>query len=231
MLSDFIQKHERLIIVCLVLGFGVYIVDRIDNRIATQDAAAISAAQQQLSAAQANAQNAAQAALQAQQALQAAQTAYQAQVAALNARLAQDEANLAAQQKVDSTLPPTALVQRWNQLLPTVSPTVTPTGVTLSEDGAVTTVQALEQVPVLQNDLKIENDLRDAAQKDNEACQVANSALAAEVTNDAKLLDATKKADAAELKKAKFVALKTKLHWLAGGYVAGWVSALVVLVK
>jgi hypothetical protein len=232
---SWLKTHETLIIVVLFLMFGVYVVEKIDNRVAARDAAQVAATQQALQTANQSAAQAAQAASQAQAALVAAQTAYAVEEASLKAALAKDEASLAARQKVDSTLPPDALVVRWNQLLPAVSPTitpksVTPSGIMLTIDGAQKTVAALEEIPTLQDEAKL-NAAGLASFKDAyNACLSNSNALGKEVDSAAAVLEATKKADAAELKKAKLVTLKTKLHWFGAGVVTGAVTTIAVIV-
>ena len=59
---------------------------------------------------------------------------------------------LTKQQKTDATLPPTDLVARWNTLVPSANVTASPNGETLSNSGAVATVQQLEIIPVQQQE-------------------------------------------------------------------------------
>jgi len=218
--QTWLQKHERIVLLFLLLSFGVYVVEKVDNRIAARDSAQAAALQQAAqTAAQKSAQDA-QTALQAQAALQVAQTAYQQETAVLKAALAKDEASLAAQQKVDSTLPPDALVARWNQLLPglTLQPMVgmtpeDPSGVFVPTDSAQKTVEALEEVPVLKREFQDSMNALAKAETTVNACESANTALTTEIAD----LKTQNTADAAAAKAAlaaeKAKSRKSKWHW------------------
>jgi len=63
------------------------------------------------------------------------------------------EAALAKQQQQDNQMTPSELTDRWNVLVPTANAAVTPNGVTLPAAGAHATVDQLEQIPVLTQEL------------------------------------------------------------------------------
>jgi len=235
--QTWLQKHERIVILVLMLVFGVYVVEKIDNRIAARDAANFAALQQAAQTAATQVQQAAQAASQAQTALQAASEAYQKETIALKATLAQEQASLAARQKVDSTLPPDALVARWNKLLPglTLHPMIgqtpeDPSGVFVPTDSAQRTVEFMESVPVLTTEVVETKSGLNSAQDAYQACLKANAAEAEEVAD----LKTQNTADAAaaksELAAEKAKARKSKWHWFEAGFVAGVVTTVVAIV-
>jgi hypothetical protein len=151
--SAYIKAHEKLVLAFIAAGVLWFSIGHIEGIIAKHDDANLKQAQVTL---------ATQASKDAVLATQATQQAEQykalaAQVAQQNAALEATNAALAAaltrQQKTDATLPPIELVARLNTLVPTAGATFTPNGVTLPEAGAVATVQQLEKVPVLTQEL------------------------------------------------------------------------------
>ena len=144
-----IQKHERL---CLAVVGGLvlwFAVGKIDTLIQNHDHATLQ--QAQVIAAVQEEKNVALAKQVAEQAAEYKKLADT--VNAQNAALEQANVNLVnaliKQQHTDATLPPSDLVARWNTLVPQAGATVTPSGVALPAQGAVSTVQSLESIPVL----------------------------------------------------------------------------------
>jgi hypothetical protein len=152
-ISAYVKLHEKLIAIVLGAALIYAAYGKVENIIARHDDANLKQAQVTLQA---------QASKDAVLATQASQQAEQykelaAKVDTENAALVNANATLAAaltrQQKTDATLPPIELVARLNTLVPTAGATFTPNGVTLPEAGAVATVQQLEKVPVLTQEL------------------------------------------------------------------------------
>ena len=119
------------------------------------------------------------------------------------------------------TLPPTELVARLNTLVPQADATVTPTGVALPEAGAVATVQQLEQVPVLTQQLSDETQIASdtagllAAANENRATLTDEiSGLKLEAVDSAKVCTA-------QIAVIKAEARKSKRRWFVAGFVAG----------
>lgn len=211
-----IEAHERLLLVAiagLVLWFGI---GKIDTLIANHDRANLQ--QAQVAAAVQEDKNTALAAQVAQQA--ADYKALADKVEAQNAALAQANVNLATaltkQQKTDATLPPTELVARWNTLVPTAGATITSSGVSIPQAGAVATVQQLEKVPVLATQLDNETTIVTQTQKLLDASEgrvvTLNGridGLKTQATLDAKVCQdqiAVVKADARKSKRKWFIA-------------------------
>jgi hypothetical protein len=144
-----------------------------------------------------------------------------AQNASLESANLQLVTELARQQHVDTTMTPTALTQRWNQLIPQASSTVTSSGVSLPVVGAVATVQSLEEIPVLQQELT-------ASQTETKNVQSINAASAKQVATlnievdglNLQIVD-DKKVCKAEVAVVKAEASRSKRRWFVTGFIAG----------
>lgn len=228
LIRTWLLDHERLIIVAIVVvglwfGYGKYVQMRIDH-----DAAALK--QAQVVATQQAAQDAAlakqvQADKDQLQALTDKVTAQNQQLTAANVALA---TALSRQQHTDATLPPNELAQRWAQITPSMPAggvTVTPdNAMKVTQAGAVATVQQLEQVPVLTQQLANET-----SQKNNDDLLLAGSNknitdLSLQVVGLNKQIvdNQTVCTDSINLVKAQ--AAKSKRKWFVIGYVAGFLS-------
>ena len=172
-IRTFLLDHERLLIVIVLVIAGWFVSGKIEGAIAAHDSKNLQAitlkANADLAAANSAATTAAQSAATAQeqaaqyqalaQKTQAQDAAYQQQIVTLTAALT-------AQQKKDDTLSDPALAQRWESLL-SLSPTAVTAdpkgGLDVTDSASHQTVDALEQVPVLKNEITITNgQLRDA---------------------------------------------------------------------
>src|ERR1700678_873838 len=152
-IQTWLQRHERLVLTAIAGVVLWFSIGRIDTLIQNHDNANLQQAKVvAVAQAEKTQELAAQAESQAAQ-FQALAEKVQLQNAALEQANVTLATALAKQQKTDATLPPSDLVARWNPLVPPASTTVTPSGVTLPSAGAVATVQALEQVPVLQTEV------------------------------------------------------------------------------
>lgn len=145
-----------------------------------------------------------------------------------NQQQAQLVSNLASklqgQKQVDAKLPPNELASRIQTLAPGGSVTVVPNGYTLDQSEAVAVTQALEEPPILKQQLA--------------ASQVVVNNDSTIIANDAKVLDAEKlshvsdvgalqaQLDAAnqEVKAVTAAARKGKLKWFGIGFVTGFVT-------
>lgn len=227
-IRQFLLDHERLLIVviaALVIWVG-YV--KVTNIIEEHDKEQLQ--QAQIVANQQAAQNAVLA-KQAQddaaklQALTAQLEAQNQQLANANTQLA---SALAKQQHTDATLPPTELAQRWAQ----ITPNMPAGGVTVSPDnsmkvtqaGAVATVQQLEQVPVLKQELD-----NTTTQKNNDEQLLAASNksifdLNAQVGGLQKQIVANDNVCKEQIKVVKDEARKSKRRWFIIGYIAGFAS-------
>ena len=152
--QSWFKVHERLLIVLMVLLAGSWGYSKYADALASKAETRANIAEQALVLQKStDAQNAATVAQVLAQ-YQAMCLSLQSQNSSLAASVASRQATLAKQVITDANLPLAGLAQRWQTLLPTVTPTVTPVGIGLTSQEAHDTVAALEQIPVLQSNLK-----------------------------------------------------------------------------
>jgi hypothetical protein len=135
---------------------------------------------------------------------------------------------LSRQQKTDATLPPSDLAQRWAQ----ITPSMPAGGVTVASDntmkvtqaGAVATVQQLEKVPVLTQQL---DNMTVEKTNDDQLIAKQNTSifdLNSQVGGLQKQIVDNDKVCQAQIKVVKDEARKSKRRWFIIGYIAGFAS-------
>jgi len=218
----------RLIIVAIVVaasyfGYSHYLdssAAKAEAKAAVSEQAKVAAQAQVVLAAQQTAQVTAQ--------YQAMVQSLSAQNAALATALTQRQAALETQKKVDTTLPPTALAERLQTLgsAPTGSVAVTGDNITLTRPGAVAVVQALEIIPVLQQDLKDETALEVATAAAKAQADKVIDAQATQIVdlNTARAKDS--KAASDELASVKAQAKKNSVKWFKRGFGLGFIAGI-----
>src|ERR1700675_652660 len=227
-IRSFLLDHEKLLIVVIaaVLIFAGYV--KVTNIIAAHDASNLKQAQVVADAQKAANTQLAQQVLEDKAALQALTDKVTAQNQQLtNANIALATA-LSKQQKTDATLPPSDLAQRWAQ----ITPNMPAGGVTVATDntmkvtqaGAVATVQQLEKVPVLTQQLD-----NMTVEKTNDDALIAKQNtsifdLNSQVGGLQKQIVDNDKVCQAAIKVEKDNARKGKRKWFIIGYIAGFAS-------
>ena len=154
--QSWLQKHERIVIVALVLLVGGWGLGKYLDIAASRSEARATAAEQALVDQKAqNAQYAAQVA-QVEQQYVAMVQALAAQNAALAQAVAQRQASQTANQTHDAVLPLPDLANRLKTIgnAPEGSVSVLGDKIELSQPGAVAVTQTLETIPTLQGDLR-----------------------------------------------------------------------------
>lgn len=224
--KTWLQKHERIILVFLILVAGSWFGNHWLNNTAAKDKLVATATAQQL-----NDQKDKNAQLSSQVATTAAQ--YQAMVSSLtqqNAQLASAMSNrtvvLKQQQTVDKTLPLPDLGDRWTTLagLQPGDLTATQNGITVTDEGARATVTQLEQIPVLtQNLADSQTQVKDGLEELNKADSLIDG-LDTQVSGLNVQITDQQTADAAALRSAKASARKSKLGWFLKGIGVGAVA-------
>ncbi len=224
--QSWFKVHERLLIVLMVLLAGSWGYSKYADASASKAETRANVAEQALESQKEN--NAAMA-LQTAQVIAQYQTMCQslaAQTSALQASLTQRQATLAKQVTTDANLPLAGLAQRWQVLIPTVTPTVTPVGVGLTSQEAHDTVAALEQIPVLQSNLKDTQSDLGATQGALGQANTVISDQTKQITGlNLEISDRTK-ACAAQVAAAKAEGRKGKIRWFKIGFVSGFVAGL-----
>lgn len=159
--AAFVKAHERLLII-LLSAFLLYRAGQgIENVILKHDAkksdVAASVVQQDTVSNK-----------QLQDTLSAMKASAHEQAIKLKADIQSQIAGLASQQKKDAASTPTEISQRWQQLLPLHPGSIvalTPDITSVTNDAANVTVQALEQIPVLHNQIDALTTELDSSQK------------------------------------------------------------------
>ena len=231
----FIKAHETILGLVLAAAVIWGVSGKIESVVAKHDKSQETQAQ-----IVANAQQSKDAALTAQAQQQAEQyKELSDKVAAQNTALEQANITLATalakQQHTDDTMPLPELAQEWTKLVPGMAPNditfaLDPNGqITLTDDAAHKTVDQLEQVPVLTQELsntkgQLENvdSLLTASNAQVATLNALVSGLNLKAVDD-------KNACNAEIKGVKDDAAKSKRRWFLIGVVAGFLgrSALI----
>jgi len=228
MISEFIKTHERLLIVALVLLAGSWGYSRYADNAAAKSEARATVAEQTLASQKAqDAQNQAQIVQLTQQYQQLTQVLAQ-QNASLAASVASRQTAQVAQQAKDAHLPPSDLATRLQTMgnASVGEVTVTPTGLALTEQAAVSVTETLEAIPVLQADLR---DTQITLQTSEATVAKANDLTAEQAKQITGLNLTAKDADVvckAQITAVKAEARKGKIKWFKIGFVTGFVSGL-----
>lgn len=224
----FLLDHEKLLIVVIaaVLIFAGYV--KVTNILAAHDKAQLQQAQVVADAQKAANVQLAQQVQEDKAALQALTDKVTAQNQQLtNANIALATA-LSKQQKTDASLPPSDLAQRWAQ----ITPSMPAGGVTVAADnsmkvtqaGAVATVQELEKVPVLTQQL---TNVTTEKTNDDQVITKQNQSifnLNSQVGGLQKQIVDNDKVCQAAIKVEKDNARKGKRRWFIIGFITGFAS-------
>jgi len=223
--KSWLLQHERIIIVALVLAFGTFGLDKVYNVEAARADAKYTAAQQQLADAKANSAALALATSQMTQQYQALVQALAAQNASLNASIAQRTASGVAQRTTDASLPVAGVAARWDDIAGTL---VTPSGNTIivSEADAHKTLDMLEQVPTLQNNLADETKIAQNYQQEIQKSGLLSADLQSQVIGlNTQLIDSAK-ACTLQVATVKAEGKKNSIKWFRRGLIVGFLGGL-----
>lgn len=223
-----LQKHERIVIVFLVLLAGTWLGQKYLDVRANRDKQAATVAVQQL-----NDQKSQNAQLSTQVAqLNAQYTTLNAQLSAQNAQLIASMSNrvvvLHDQQQTDKALPLPDLGNRWADLAK-IAPTdisETTAGITVDDAGARSTVSQLEQVPVLAENLKDTQEIAANSQKELDSANTLIDGLHSQVSGLNTEITDGQKACTAEIASTNATANKSKSKWFKIGLGIGFVAGL-----
>jgi hypothetical protein len=228
--KSWILNHEKILIVLAALVVLVYLGGRYfdsDSAVA-KNAVAQQVLQEQVTQ---NATIAKQLAVQVQQ-YQEMITSLAVQNSSLARAMGQRQTEVLHQQKIDQTLPLPDLAVRWQKLagLQPGDFENTPKGLHVSESGSRTTVQILETVPVLREDLATTHQIIANKNTQIEGATGVITGLNTQVAGLKTELTAKDKACETELKLAKAKARKGKVRsFIFGvGIGAGVVAKLVL---
>jgi ribosomal protein L9 len=221
--QTWIQKHERILIIvfCLIFGYflldkGLGIVSSYESHKADQANATLALQKSQNDAALA----------QAKATLADYETALANSVkenAALSAAISARDKVVVVQQQADAKLPPSQLATKWTGLIGDSGVESTPSGFSVTSSAGLATVQSLELVPVLKQDLVDETSKATNLQTDVDK---ANTLIdqGKIVVNGLQLqLTDQSKACILQVNAEKAAARKGKLKAFSIGFVAGFV--------
>lgn len=226
--ETWLQKHERLVIVLIVLIAGLWATRW------TLDYKAKKADQQYATAAQQLAdQRQKDAAIEGQVSqLKAGYDAVVAQLSAENAQLAAAQRDrvvvLQQQQAADKTMPLPELGNRWAELAGFGSSDITAStnGLSVTDTAARATVTTLEQVPVLTQNLKDETTVAHNAQTQLTQANGLIAGLNDQVGSLKVTIADDDKACTAKVNDVKAQANKSKVKWFKIGFVSGFLSGV-----
>lgn len=226
--ETWLKAHERIVIVCLVLFFGSLGLHHfLFNQAAAATQRATIAEAALASQKSLDAQNASTVA-QVQSQYQSIVQSLTAQNASLAANVAQRQVTLVTRQTENATLPPTDLAKRLQVLTGVQDADISAdtTGLKLTPIGALTTVNLLETLPVLQANLA---DTKADLGTTQAALGAANTVIAAQGTQITGLnatLVTQAKADKAELDAAKKRGRLQSFRWFVRGFFVGTVAGV-----
>jgi hypothetical protein len=223
------QKHERLIIVVLVLALGGWLGNKWMNVSAEHAKAALAVQQQASAIAATQADLAAKSYQAAIEALSKANVALAASQTARNTVLVKQQATTATQ----ATVAPNDFVKTWQSLIPGTIPGNITQQVAILPDKttsqqfivglgpAIETVTALEAVPVMKANLADEIALAGSTQTALNSCSTLVDKQVIEIAQDKKTCDAA-------MKDLKANARKHSRNWFIAGFVSGIATRLVL---
>lgn len=226
--QSWLQRHERIVIVALVLLAGAWGFTKYADISASKAEARATVAEQALqSQKETDAKNDATTASVLAQ-YQSMVTALSAQNASLAAAAAQRQATVVKNQATDATLALPVLANRLVTLgnVPDGQVSSDPSHVILTQSGAVAVTQTLETIPALQGDLR---DTQAHVVAANAALDKANEVMADQSTQIAGLkltITDEEKACTAQVASVKAEARKSKIKWFKIGFLTGFVSGL-----
>ena len=220
---SWIQKHERVVIVALVLLVGGFLGNKALNYDASLKDAKVAALTQVVSQDKQNAAALALASATAQQQYQVVLDTVSKQNIALEASVAQMTAGLKAQQATDRALPLPAVASRIETLVPGAVGGITATtaGVVMNDTASHSVLTTLEEVPVLQDELKNETQV---AVNTKSALDAASTVISDKTAQVAGLNKSLTDQQAHEVAAVAAEKLKAKKAWRSGfkwGFAAG----------
>lgn len=237
--QSWLQRHERMVIVALVLAAALFLgnkyLDRSAEKAQTQATVAIqqaASAAQQAASAQKSAEQAAAQAVQTAAVYQAMVDALQKQNASLAQAVTQRDAILGQAQTAVKTAPIPQVAQEWQTAIGGTNDIVQSTnGLTVDGDAARRTVEALLALPVAQADLADQKQITENVETELvESNQLVSkldtqvTALNVEIADDKTALTKEQIAHKNDVSAVKAEARKSKWHWFLAGVVTGFMG-------
>jgi len=226
----FLKTHERLILGVFLLAVVLFLGNKALNYNVNRDKTKATTAEQALAIQQkTNDQLAAQVAQQQAQ-YNTMIAALTAQNQALMASISASNDILARQQAVDKALPIPDLAARWKTIVPLKDGDITAntTGISVTDQGARDTVNQLEKVPVLQDNVNKLNELNTNKDKQIDGLNQLETTKDKQLAGkDLEIKDQTTACNA-EKSALKAAARKSKFRWFIAGTVTGFVARSII---
>jgi uncharacterized protein YlxW (UPF0749 family) len=218
---DLLKAHEKIVIAVLLILCVLYGYNKYLNHSAQTAHDANIMAQANLKQQQAANAKLAEVVSQAMQNLREVSTKVDTESKKIDADLATHRQTVVEQQRQDAIAPLPELAARWNALLNTTGAVAQGPSIVTDEPTSRATVQNLELIPLLNDEVSGANKKLDGEKEKNTACQQANAELQKSVDGLNKEIDATKTACAATVKEVKADARKSKRNWFVRGLIIG----------
>jgi hypothetical protein len=226
-----LQKHERIMIVALVLMVGTFLGNKWLNYEGAQKDAKVEALTLVVNQDKQTVANLALQAAQAQATYQTTLDAITKENSLLAQANAQELASLAQRQVVDKTLPLPAVAQRIEVLVPGAQGGIAATtaGVVMNDTASHSVLTTLEEVPVLNDELKNETQIAQNNANLVSQGQIVNNDLTKQVgALNNELSDAGKQCKA-EVAAEKVKTKKAFIKGLKYGFMAGFAAGAYIL--
>ena len=226
-----LMRHERIVIVALVLVAGVFLGNKWLNYASAQKDAKVAALTLVVNQDKQTVANLALQAAQAQATYQTTLDAITKQNVALEASVAQESTILAQRQATDKALALPAVAQRIEILVPVAvgGITATTSGIVMNDTAAHATLNVLEQVPTLASQLASETQVAQNNADLVTKSQAVNADLNKEVAAlNMQIGDQTKQCKA-EVASEKAKTKKAFIKGLKYGFVAGFAAGAYIM--
>ena len=226
--ESWLKQHERLIIVLMSLLFAYFVLDKGFSIVSSYES---HKAQEASSVLNTQAATVAVELAQAKAELADYETALAEstkQNAELAAAIASRSQTVIVQQQKDAALPPSQLAIRWQGLVNNTGIQTAANGYAVTSDAALATVDQLELVPVLTQNLKDETTTAANLQTDVDKANTLISQGKITVNGLQLQLQDQDKSCTANINALKATENKSKLKWFGIGYVSGFISGILV---
>lgn len=231
--QTWLQKHTVLIIAILSITLGYFLTDKAIAIVASYESHKAQQAQTVL-ATQAKTSDEDLTEAKAQLVVyENALAASTKENATLTAAITSRNQAESTQQKTDATLPPSQLATRWEALVNNTGVATAAKGYTVTDDAAVNTVQQLEQIPVLTQNLADmtteEAGLQKTVSTVNQLVLDGKStigSLQSQLTDQTKQCSTDEAALKSQIVKSKVASVWEKAKWFGYGFVSGFITGV-----
>jgi uncharacterized protein YlxW (UPF0749 family) len=223
--TEFIKCHEKIVIAVLLILSVLYGYNKYLNHAAQTAHDANIMAQANLKQQQESNAKLAEVVAQAMQNYKEVSSKVDTESKKIDSALDTHKQTVVEQQKQDAIYPLPDLAARWNALLNTNGAVAQGPSIVTDEPTSRATVQNLELIPLLNDEVAGANKKLDGEKEKNTACQQANTSLQNNVEGLNKEIVDTKTACASAVKEVKADARKSKRNWFVRGLIIGGVIA------